>query len=322
VGRPVGLHLLDRELVEQRAHHRARHAVAAVEHDLHRAHRRGVDEPHRRRLEVGGDVLLAHGSALRRRAVELAAAHHVADLADAGVARQRDRPALDHLRARVGLGVVRGGAHQPASEVARADREIEHLGAHLADVEHGGALVADALDVAGRHLGRGEPHVAADRQLELGGRGALHVRDHARERSAHAVGHVLVQLVAVEAAYVVGLEDAGVDRRHCLNLTLSAFQESDRTWGSTRVLPTTGMKFVSAAQRGTTCRWAWSSTPAPAILPWLIPMLKPSGPYSSRSTPIERLASSIISVSTGSPSSSIDGACAYGATITWPLLYG
>ena len=72
---------------------------------------------------------------------------------------QRERAALDELRARVGLRVVRGGAHQPAVELARADRPVEHLGADHPDVEHVGALVGDAARVLRR------PCAGADRRM-------------------------------------------------------------------------------------------------------------------------------------------------------------
>ena len=42
--------------------------------------------------------------------------------------------AADQLGAGVGLGVVGGRAHQAAVEAARADGEVEHLGAHHPDV--------------------------------------------------------------------------------------------------------------------------------------------------------------------------------------------
>jgi hypothetical protein len=48
--------------------------------------------------------------------------------------------------------------------------------------------------------------------------------------------------------------------------------------GITLVWPATVMKFVSPAQRGTTWRWMWSSTPAPAARPRFIPTFIPSGP--------------------------------------------
>ena len=57
VGLPVGLHLLDRQPVEDRAAHGAGHAVAAVEHHPHGAHRRGVDERERVGAEGLGHVL-------------------------------------------------------------------------------------------------------------------------------------------------------------------------------------------------------------------------------------------------------------------------
>src|SRR5262249_20561414 len=39
---------------------------------------------------------------------------------------------------------------------------------------------------------------------------------------------------------------------------------ASRCSGSTFTSPSTGMKLVSPFQRGTTCRWTWSSIPAPA----------------------------------------------------------
>ena len=47
--------------------------------------------------------------------------------------------------------------------------------------------------------------------------------------------------------------------------------------GITFTSPSTGMKFVSPPQRGTTCRCPWSGMPAPAIRPMFQPRLKPSG---------------------------------------------
>ena len=48
---------------------------------------------------------------------------------------------------------------------------------------------------------------------------------------------------------------------------------SARCSGSTLTSARTGMKFVSPAQRGTTCRWTWSVIPAPAIRPRFQPTL-------------------------------------------------
>ena len=48
---------------------------------------------------------------------------------------------------------------------------------------------------------------------------------------------------------------------------------SARCSGSTFTSASTGMKFVSPAQRGTTCWWTWSTIPAPAMRPRFQPRL-------------------------------------------------
>ncbi len=73
---------------------------------------------------------------------------HAADVLDAAVAGQRDRALAHELCAGVGLRVVRGRAHQPAVELARADEVVEHLGADEAGVEHVRALGQQAGTVA------------------------------------------------------------------------------------------------------------------------------------------------------------------------------
>ena len=208
VGLPVVRDELERvEPLEHGADHRARHAVAAVEHDLQRAHGRRVDEPQRRFLELGVDVDVLR--AARRRRVAQPVREQPADVADAGVARQRHGAALDQLRARVGLRVVRGRAHQPAVEVARADEVIEHLRADHPGVEHVRALGDQALAIACGELGGGEAHVAPEADPQLARRLVRQLRQHARERAADRLRHVAVYLLAVEAADVVGLEDLG-----------------------------------------------------------------------------------------------------------------
>ena len=64
-----------------------------------------------------------------------------------------------------------------------------------------------AVAVAGGQLGRGEAHVAAEAEPQLGDGLAGEVGDHAREAAADLLGDVAVDLLAVEAADVVGLED-------------------------------------------------------------------------------------------------------------------
>jgi hypothetical protein len=48
---------------------------------------------------------------------------------------------------------------------------------------------------------------------------------------------------------------------------------SERCSGTTLTSASTGMKFVSPPQRGTTCWWMWSTTPAPAARPRFQPRL-------------------------------------------------
>ena len=185
VGLPVGLDEVEAvEALEDRADHRAGHAVAAVEHDLGRLDRGRVDELQRRVPELGGDVDLLGGAAAGR--LRQALREQRRDVADPAVARQRDRPALDELGARVGLRVVRGGAHQPAVEVARADEVIEHLGADHPGVEHVRALGDQPVAVARGELRGGQPHVAPEADPQLARRLAGEVREHARERAADA----------------------------------------------------------------------------------------------------------------------------------------
>ena len=56
-----------------------------------------------------------------------------------------------------------------------------------------------------------------------------------------------------------------------------------------------GMKFVSPNQRGTTCWCRWAAIPAPATVPWFMPMLKPAGCETSVRTAMARWVSSAIS---------------------------
>ena len=83
---------------------------------------------------------------------------------------------------------MRGGDHRAAVELARADQEIEHLGADHAGVEHGAALVDQPVAEPARHLGRLEPHVAAEPDAEVGGRLAAQLGEHAGEGAADQVG--------------------------------------------------------------------------------------------------------------------------------------
>ena len=187
---------------KQRADHRPGHAVAAVDDDLHRPDVRRVDDAQRRLLEGVVDVDLLDGAAAGwvRFAVEAVARARARACSPMPLSpAERDRALLDELRAGVGLRVVRGGAHQAAVELARADEPVEHLGADLPRVDDRRALADHAVAVARRQLGRAEAHVAPKADAAVRGRLALEIADHAREAAADPLGGVAVDLLAVDA---------------------------------------------------------------------------------------------------------------------------
>ena len=103
------------ELLQQRADHRAGHAVAPVRQDAKRADGVGVDDGDHVLVEVGVDVDLLHGAATGW--VGQARLDLRTDLLDAGVARQGEGALADQLDAGVLLRVVRGGDHRAAVEL-------------------------------------------------------------------------------------------------------------------------------------------------------------------------------------------------------------
>jgi hypothetical protein len=207
VGLPVGRDQLEPvETLEDRAYHRPGHPVAAVEHHLQRPDRGRVDERERALGELAVDVDRLHAP---RRAFRLPEPFRDQrpDVADARVARERQRALAHQLRPGVRLRVVRGGAHQPAVELARADEEVEHLGPDHPGVDHVRSLGHHPVAVARGELRRGQPHVAPEADPELADRPAVQPAENPRERAADLLGDVAVDLLAVEAADVVGLED-------------------------------------------------------------------------------------------------------------------
>ena len=104
---------------------------------------------------------------------------------------------------------MRGGAHQSAVERARADEVIEHLRANLTGIEHIRSLSEQAGAVSLGELRGRQAHVAAEADAQLGDGLAREIGEHARERTADPLGDRAVDLLAVETANVVGLEDVG-----------------------------------------------------------------------------------------------------------------
>ena len=127
----------------------------------------------------------------------------VADVEESRVAAHGQRPAAHDLHAGVLLRVVRRGDHDPAVELEVTDREIDHLGTDKADVEHLATRAGRPVDDRLGHRRRRDSHVAADG--DASGAELLDVG------SADGVRAVLVQLVAVDPAHVVRLEDLRVE---------------------------------------------------------------------------------------------------------------
>jgi hypothetical protein len=195
--RPAG------ELVEQRRCHEAAHTAAGVEHDVERLDDRRVDEGQHLLDVLRQDVVGPHRARRRRRRRQPVGGDHVADVADAGIAAERGGAFPDHLDAVVLLRVVRGGDLRAALEVVLDDRVIQHVGAEHAVVDHVRPLLARALDERRGQCGRRRAHVTRDADLRC-----VQVCD---ESAPDLPRHLLVDLVGVQAADVVGLEDAGID---------------------------------------------------------------------------------------------------------------
>ena len=204
----VHRHQLDLLVAEQARdgrHRQPGHAVAGVGHD------REPTALHRRELEqVGGvrrqHVLVAHRAGPPRN-LRVVGEDPVADVGEAGVAADRDRPGAAHLDAVVAGRVVARGEHR-ARQAERAGREVELVGGAQPDHEDVGAGRGRALGERLDQLGRARPHVVADHDL-LG-------TGHLDERPADGTGEPRVELLGDEPPHVVRLED-GVEvggRRH------------------------------------------------------------------------------------------------------------
>ena len=203
----MAAHDLDREACEHGGQHRPSHSVRTVDDDLERSQPCRVDEPEDT-LDVGGtDVVWGR---LRNPACGPESGLRAgADLVETGVASDRQRAAADDLHPRVLLGVVRSGDADPPVEAELADGVVEHLGPDQAEVEHLGAAVGCAVDGRLRHPRRRQAHVAPDRDAVR--------REFLDIRAPDRVGARLVELVGVDPAHVVRLEDFGV--QHCCDST-------------------------------------------------------------------------------------------------------
>ncbi len=192
---------LHRQLRVDALEDRADHAVAGVGHHFERLERADVDQAQDcldeifRQIQLA-DRALAHG---RRVVVGLDDPPQVLDAL--GAAQQVGHLA-HHLEAVVLLGIMRGGHHHAGQLQLRAG-EIVLIGADHADVDHVGALIHDPARDGVEDLWAGEAHIATDEHLA-----GLEEGD---EGAADRVGGALVQIGRVDAANVVGFEDARID---------------------------------------------------------------------------------------------------------------
>ena len=192
---------VEREPGEDPGHHEPTHAVRGVGHDLQGPERGDVDE----RADVGGElgeeILLPHLTALlgpleeprRDRVLDLGEPGGLADGRGAGPAE---------LDAVVLRRVVAGGEHR-GRRVERSRGEVDEVGRREADVDHVGAGERGPLDEGAAQRDGRRPHVVADHDRRA--------RGEPDERVADALGDGFVDLVRVDAANVIGLED-GVER--------------------------------------------------------------------------------------------------------------
>ena len=157
----------------------------------------------------------------------------VAHVEQARLAADRQRAAADDLHPRVLLRVVRGGDAHAALELELADRVVDHLGADQPEVEHVGAAVGCALDQGRGHRRRRDACVAADRDAAR-----LEVLD---VGAADRVCALLVELVRIEAADVVRLEDLGIEHEPML------WERRSRPRCTRCILLRTTMKLLAAA---------------------------------------------------------------------------
>ncbi len=134
----------------------------------------------------------------------------------ARVAADRQCAAPHDLHPGVLLGVVRGGDHDAAVQAELADGVVEHLGSHHPDVDDVCSGLGCAAHDRLRHRRRRQAHVPADCDLPW-----LELLDVA---TADLVGAGLVELVGIDPADVVRLEDLGLQHgpRMLLRVGLAA----------------------------------------------------------------------------------------------------
>ena len=214
---PVGLQEawdgVDVDALQHRWQVHARHAVRGIQHHAQATDCRGIHEAHTAVHEPVEQAVVHRLGAWGGRRAGLTGQCEPADLRDPGIPRQRQCARGDHLHTGVRGRVVAGGDGRAGVVAALVHREVEHLGGGQPQRGHIGPGRSRPADERGTDAGRRQAHVVTHRHAARTGDGD--------ERPAHALGALLVDLLAVEAADVVRLEYGRV-QRHAPNPGLSA----------------------------------------------------------------------------------------------------
>ena len=145
-------------------------------------------------------------TAPRRRRRQRVAGDHVADVADARIAAQRERLLPTIFIPLYCLGLCDAVICTPPSRPSRADREVQHVGRRSCRSRRRRrpARVAPSMNAAAS--------AGDDRRMSRADGDALGARDRRRTPRRSARAPSSLTSIGIDAADVVGLEDVGIQR--------------------------------------------------------------------------------------------------------------
>ena len=187
------------QLLRDHVKRRPGHAIACIDHDLHRLQCVQIHKGNHT-VRIGVARVLFGVAALRFDVAKGVMLAQDRDVAQPVCSRDRPRALAHHFDAIVINRVMRGRDHQPAASLQMRGREIHFLGAAKPNVDDVHALVAQAACQGLGQFRRGRAHVIADHH-RAGGHGD-------GKATSDFVGDIRVELLAQLAAYVVAFETA------------------------------------------------------------------------------------------------------------------
>ena len=238
-------HRIDVDAIEHRREVEPGHTVGCVQHHAQAGDGRWVDEgeaPVNEAVQQTGVGGLGAGF---RGGGGFPCPGQAAHLGNARVAGEREGSRRHHLHPGVLGRVMACRNHRAGVVAALVHREVHHLGCSEPQRGDVCACRQGTTDECCGHRGGREAYVVTHRHACSAGDGD--------ECPADALRTILVELGAVQAADVVGLEDLR-DEGHAENPGRRREYVSSRCCGITRRSPMTGMKLVSPDHLGTTCR--------------------------------------------------------------------